>query len=177
MDWIADTERLVSISQTCLREDLPYISLVFMFVGKGKEVVSVVRDTIEFSEENQLVDRVITKEKQNELVDMNKKENYKLRDTLLFHIPIEPEVISLFHEDSYKNYMTSYPPTSHDILLPPSIFIFHPYNTLYFIFFEIEDHVQIKSALRQTGSGIGKLTKRVRWGGKHRKTRGGRSPP
>jgi hypothetical protein len=177
MDWIADTERLVSISQTCLREELPYISLVFMFVGKGKEVVSVVRDTIEFSsEENQPI-RVITKEKQNELVEMNKKENYKLRDTLLFHIPLEPEVISLFHEDSYGNYMTSYP-TLHDILLPPSIFIFHPYNTLYFIYFEIEDHIQqIKSALRQTGSGIGKLTKRVRWGGKHRRTRGGAKPP
>ena len=176
MDWIADTERMLSISQTCLREDLPYISLVFMYIDKQKEVVSVVRNTIEFSAENQPI-RVITKEKQNELVDMNKKENYKLRDTLLFHIPIEPEVISLFHEDSYGNYMTSYP-TSHDILLPPSIFIFHPYNTLYFIFFEIEDHVQqqIKSALRQTGSGIGKLTKRVRWGGKHRRTRGGRSP-
>ena len=171
MDWIADTERLVTISQTCLREELPYISLVFMFVDKGKEVVSVVRETIEFRDEEEK--RGITKEKQTELVSIHKKENYKLKHTFLFHIPIEPEVIPLFHEDSYKNYVTSYPKLV-DILLPPSIFIFNPYNTLYFISEEEveEDPVrQIKPALRQTGSGIGKMTKRVRWGA-HRRTRG-----
>jgi hypothetical protein len=165
MDWIADTERLVSITQTCLREELPYISLVFMYIDKQKEVSSVVHDKIEFIEDQP---RVITVEKQTELVQTYKKENYKLRDTLLFHIPIEPEVIPLFHEDSYRNYICP-TTTTLDIILPPSIFIFHPYNTLYFVYFEIEDKEQmtIKSAMKtQTG----KLTKRVRWGKQHRKT-------
>ena len=161
MDWIADTERLVSISQTCLREELPYISLVFMFIDKQKVVSSVVHDRIEFIEDQP---RVITIEKQTELVQTYKKENYKLRDTLLFHIPIEPEVIPLFHEDSYRNYLR---PTTHDIILPPSIFIFHPYNTLYFIL-EEEQTMTIKSAMKKTQTG--KLTKRVRWGKQHRKT-------
>ena len=179
MDWICETERLVSISETSLREDLPYISLVFIYIGKNKEVVSVAKDTL------CPVGGLISKEKRTELVHTHKKENYTLKDTCLFHIPIEPEVISRLHEDSYKNYWTTYSSSSDDkdIILPPSIFIFHPYNTLYFIYHEEEEdegvrkekkekETKIKSAFR-TPSGIGKLTKRVRWsggGGGKRKT-------
>ena len=165
MDWIAETERLVSISETSLREDLPYISLVFVYIGIKKEVVSVVKDTLVF--DSSVV--IISKEKRTELVLTHNKENFTHKDTCLFHIPIEPEVISRLHEDSYKNYWTSSFSHDKDIILPPSIFIFHPYNTLYFMYYEEkenEEDQKIKSALRHTNnSGIGKLTKRVRWGG------------
>jgi hypothetical protein len=165
MDWIVETERLVSISEASLREDLPYISLVYIYIGKQKEVVSLVKDTLLFDDSSVVLQ--ISKEKRTELVHTHKKENYTLKDTCLFHIPIEPEVISRLHEDSYKNYWTTYSEDK-EIILPPSIFIFNPYNTLYFIYYEEDDDEKkkIKSSLKSsTSSTIGKLTKRVRWGG------------
>ena len=163
MDWITDTQRLISITQTCLREELPYISLVFLYINKNKETSSVKKDTLELGTQV----RQISKEKVLELIETNNKEKYALRDTFLFHIPIEPESISLFHEDTYKNYWTSCP-LGKDIDLAPTIFIFHPTNTIYFIYYEEEDK-PLKSSLKKN-SGIGKLTKKVRWG-KHRHTR------
>jgi len=162
MDWIHDTQRLLSIHETpCLREELPYISLVFMYVDKNKEVSAVVKDRMETPR------LLLSKEKIMELVQKNHhKVNYTLQDTLLFHIPIEPELVPSFHEDAFKKYWTSYPVFS-DIPLPRSIFIFHPYNTLYFIFHEEN---KLKSSLK-IGSVIGKHTKRVRWGKKHHHTR------
>ena len=164
MDWITDTQRLISITQTCLREELLYISLVFLYIDKNKETTSIKKDTLEFGTRV----RQISKEKILELIETNKKEKYILRDNFLFHIPIEPESISLFHEDTYKHYWTSCP-LGKDVELPPSIFIFHPVNTIYFIYYE-EDEKPLKSSLRNNHTVIGKLTKKVRWG-KHRHTR------
>ena len=159
MDWIHDTQRLLSIHETsCLREELPYISLVFMYVDKNKEVSAVVKDRMEF----QNTPRLLSKDKIMELVQKNHKVNYTLKDTLLFHIPIEPELVPSFHEDAFKKYWTSYP-VLRDIPLARSIFIFHPYNTLYFIFHELKSSLKIGS--------IGKLTKRVRWGKNKHHTR------
>ena len=166
MDWINDTQRLLTIDQTCSRrEELPYITLVFLYIDKLKEVVSVKKETIEFSISSS-EKRCISKEKVLELVLTNKKENYTLRETCLFHIPIEPEYISVFNEESFPNYWTSYPIPC-DIHLSPSVFIFHPYNTIYFLYHE-EEKEQRKSSFKQ--SSIGKLTKRVRWGKRHTHT-------
>ena len=88
---------------------------------------------------------------------------YTLKDTFLFHIPIEPEQLSTFnHNDSYKQYITTFPIVE-DINIPPSIFIFHPYNTLYFLYQEQEkpNVRSLKSALKSDNTER-RTTKRVR---------------
>jgi hypothetical protein len=151
---------------------------VFLYIDKHK-VASVGRDSLDLVPSVDLVPlakkRTLTREKLAEIASDHKKDNYLWKETFLFHISIEPEVLPLFHEDSYKNSWSAVSHTT-DLFLPPSIFVFHPYNTLYFIYYEVEDVVvvvgkPIKSSLKTTSSG-GKATKKVRWSGNHRVTRG-----
>ena len=167
MDWITDAQRLYSTSQTSLREALPYISLVFMYIDKNKQMTSFHKDTFRLDSslhQQQIV--VLSKDVLAGIIESNKKDAYSLKNSFLFHIPIEPEVVSFYHEDSYKSSWTPVYPLLADITLPPSIFIFHPFNTLYFIYNEEETVVgkTIKSSMRKS-TGAGKTTKKVRWSG------------
>jgi hypothetical protein len=73
---------------------------------------------------------------------------YILKDILLYHIPLEPEQISSFIngglgleggiEVSESPFLHTYP-IIEDILLPPSLFIFHSINGLYFFYHEISE--------------------------------------
>jgi hypothetical protein len=49
----------------------------------------------------------------------------------------------------------------HDIVIPPSIFIFHSLNAIYLFLKEVEPEDNIRSILKKTGDGK-KHTKRVR---------------
>ena len=105
--------------------------------------------------------------------DFASKENamshYVLKDCFLFHIDIEPEAIADFHEDHHKQYMKHIPVVD-DICLNDSIFVFHPYSTLYFIYYE-EDKMAVKvlkSALK-SGSHNTRITKRVHWNDKKKR--------
>ena len=83
--------------------------------------------------------------------------------------------IHVVDENQFDSYWKSFPILD-DIELPPSIFIFHPYNTLYFVYYEEEKIAvkSLKSALKQSSSG--RMTKRVRWAKHQRKTRGRGNP-
>lgn len=176
MDWIDHTQRLVSIQQNCLREPLPSIPIVYLYIDKHKSLHSSVKDSYEFSANEP---RILKKERLLKLIQTHKKEDvmhhYILKDTLLFHIPVEPEDLSRFDENQVDSYWKSFPIID-DIDLPPSIFIFHPYNTLYFVYYEEEKLAvkTLKSALKQPSSG--RITKRVRWAKHQRKTRGRGNP-
>jgi hypothetical protein len=176
MDWIENTQRLVSIQQNCLREALPFISIVYLYIDKQKSLHSSIKDTIHFASDEH---RVLSKEKLLQLVQSHKKDDvmnhYILKDTFLFHIPIEPEDLSRFDEKHFDSYWKSFH-ILEDIELHPSIFIFHPYNTLYFVYYEEEKNAvkHPKSALKQHSSG--RITKRVRWAKHQRKTRGRGNP-
>lgn len=157
MDWITDAERLYSISQTSLREPLPYISLVFMYIDKTKQMTSFHKDTL------LLTEQILSKDVLGKLIASHKKDAYSLKESFLFHIPIEPEVVPIYHENSYMTSWSQVYPLLADIPLPPSIFIFHPFNTLYFIYHEDFR----KSSIRKT-TGVGKSTKKVRWSISHK---------
>jgi hypothetical protein len=145
LDWIRDTERLMSITESCHREDLPYISLVFVYIDKNKVVSSVTKDSIEFPERILTADRIKSISRQHQNDDL-----FLFKETFLFHIPIEPELIPVFHEDAWKTYGRVYS-VEEDIVLPPSIFIFHPYNTLYFIYIEdIDAGVVTTKSIKKT---------------------------
>lgn len=163
--WILDEERISNIHHNCLPEDLPYISLESVYVNKQNTVDSIVKEKLLLSD---ISHNILTKEHLMSIAQSHKKDNsmtqFVLKDTLLFHIPIEPEIISSFLEKTfdYKIFMKSYP-ILEDIHLLPSIFIFHPSNTLFFIYKEQEKNIvkKLKSALK-TDNSPGNVTKRVR---------------
>lgn len=161
-DWITDAKQLTSVSHKCIRENSSYISLVFLYVNIHNSLESRTKETYHIHNNG-----IITKEQLLSIIQKHKKSTsmtqYTLKDTFLFHIPIEPEQLSTFnHNDSYKQYITTFPIVE-DINIPPSIFIFHPYNTLYFLYQEQEkpNVRSLKSALKSDNTER-RTTKRVR---------------
>lgn len=141
-NWIVDTQRLMSINKNCLREELPYITIKVLYISSRD--IRMEHEIVHFNEK-----RIITKEKIKQLTQKYDTPDYKLKDLLLFLIPLEPEELPLFSENHYKSFVTNVDPVfQNELLLPPSIFIFHPLNTLYFIYMQ-------NSSTRST--------KRVRW--------------
>lgn len=154
-DWIHHEQRLSIIDQKCLPEPLPYITLEFIYINKQSEVVNTATEKLSFSSSS------LSKELLISIIHAHKKrdrKNYVLKDTLLFHIPIQPEILPSFLEETFNtSIFTKTFPIIDDIVLPPSIFIFHPISTLFFIYCE-----QLKSALKSDHRHQQSITKRVR---------------
>jgi hypothetical protein len=154
-DWIHHEQRLSIIDQKCLPEPLPYITLEFIYINKQSEVVDTATEKLSSSSSSSL-----SKELLISIIHAHKKrdhKNYVLKDTLLFHIPIQPEILPSFLEETFNtSIFTKTFPIIDDIVLPPSIFIFHPINTLFFVYCE-----QLKSALKSDHQSQS-ITKRVR---------------
>ena len=162
--WITEEERLTDLKHNCLPEPLPFVSLEFLYVDKHMELQSVVRDKLYLDDD----ETVLTQERLMALVQSRRQETpmtqYVLKDTMFFHVPIEPEQLSLFVQGSLpESSFVKYYPILEDIALSPSIFVFHPYTTLVFVYYEEEKPSvrKLKSALKIPGSRR-RVTKRVR---------------
>lgn len=156
-DWITGEQRLSNINHLCFPEKLPFITLEFIYVNLASEVVKTTKKKIT------LTSTVLSKELLISIIHSHKTVSYILKDTLLFHIPIEPEVLPAFLEETFNSsvFMKPYP-IIEDIHLCPSIFIFHPVNTLFFIYHEQEKIAAklLKSALKNKDRS-NRVTKRV----------------
>jgi len=161
-DWVLEAQRLANIQQICIPENMPNIHMQFIYVNKNKQVENIVKEI------HPLSTNVIKKELLLEIIQKHKKNttntNYVLKDTFLFHIPIQPEILPKFIEPSFScDHFMKYLPVLEDIEIPPSIFIFHQYNTLFFIYQEEEKRniKLLKSALKSDNIER-RITKRVR---------------
>jgi hypothetical protein len=166
-DWIHDTDwinqelRLSNINQLCFPEKLSYITLEFIYVNRNSEVFKTLTKNITLSQVGLSKERLISIIHNHK--ESNALHNYILKDTLMFHIPIEPEVLPAFLEDTFNcsTFMKPLPHIVEDIDIAPSIFIFHPVNTLFFIYHEQEKlAVKLKSALKNNDNSS-RITKRV----------------
>tara|TARA_B110000971_G_C19865688_1_gene433744 strand:- start:170 stop:811 length:642 start_codon:yes stop_codon:yes gene_type:complete len=162
-DWIRHEQRLSIINQKCLPEKLPYITLEFIYINKNSEVVETTSEKLPIPANTSC----LSKEFIISIIHNHKKkkstQNYVLKETLMYHIPIQPEVLPAFLENTFNSstFIKKYP-IIEDIVLPSSIFIFHPVNTLFFVYFEQDNLATklIKSAFKSNQSNS--ITKRVR---------------
>ena len=144
--WIEESERMCSIETNLLREKLSSIPMMFIYINENSVIDSIDKEILLLPELSSGLSHLIPKEKLLKLVKTKQKKTvsskYILKDILLFHIPLEPEQISSFTnggiEVSESSFLHTYP-IIEDILLPPSLFIFHSINCIYFFYHEISD--------------------------------------
>ena len=144
--WIEESERMCSIESNLLREKLSSIPMMFIYINKHKVIDSIDTEIL------LLPDSLIPKEKLIKLIKSKEKNTpvskYILKEYLLYHIPLEPEHISSFiHSTENTSFMQIFP-IIEDVVLPPSLFIFHSINGLYFFYYESDSHSNIKSILK-----------------------------
>lgn len=153
ISWVQEQERIHQLSQNCFREPLPYIHTVFLYINENNVLESALKEKVEsvtFASSSKL-----TKEQLTKLIRSKEKSTpttkYIFKEIGLFQISLEPEMIPAFSKCSTPTDYSFFRilPGIEDIEIQPSIFIFHPFQTIYFIYNEIklEEKKEIKSII------------------------------
>jgi len=159
ISWILEQERLENIDKNSWREALCEIGITTIYINKNKEIETIERETMDVSGIT-----ILKREKLIQMIESKKKytptSKYIMKETLWFHVDLEPESIAFFSEKKHS-FLHTYP-ILEDIHLKPSIFIFHKLNTIYFFFYETPIEVkQMKNALNSEKTSNNKTKKRV----------------
>ena len=167
--WIQEQERIHQLSQNCFREPLPYIHTVYLYINENNVLESVRKEKVLFGSGSSFgsifgSSSILTKEELSQLIHTKEKTTpstkYVFKEIGIFQIPLEPEQIPAFSRANPTEYSFFRILGIEDIILQPSIFIFHPYQTIYFIFHEIKSKQrEIKSILAGKEK---RITKRVK---------------
>ena len=120
MSWIDEEERLLEIQDHCDREEMETIKSYFIYVNLNGYIQSITTDNIELTYNREKNISLIPQNKllkiiQKQKIDF-KNSKYIYKDACSFIVNLDPD----------------------DVIIEPSIFIFHGINSLYFFFEEIE---------------------------------------
>ena len=148
--WTKNYERLAKIQQNYLRENMSAIDIHFIYINQNQYINNIISKSWELTVSNN--HSCLDKSVLLEIIQNNRTLHgikYRLADTLLYNIDLEPENIQSFSKIDFSSASSSSGSVfetqfckpilalDNDIIIPPSIFIFHDLNSIYMIFQEI----------------------------------------
>lgn len=148
--WLQEQQKLLNIKNNYMREPLEYINLHFCYVDAENTIVNLKTEKHTFSDT-----QIITEKQLFNIIETKKHEakiHYLFSELSLFVVDLEPENIQTI--DPTKNQFLKTLPFISDIVVPPSIFIFHPLNSLFFLF-------KRRKSILKSGAGATKSNKKV----------------
>jgi hypothetical protein len=128
--WIEEQNKLLNIKINYKREPLEYINLHFCYVDVDDAIVNLKTEKYTFRET-----QTITEGQLFNIIEEKKHDaniNYIFSELSLFVVDVEPENIQSIEPNKTPFFKTM--PFISDIAIPQSIFIFHPLNSLFFLF-------------------------------------------
>ena len=146
MSWIEEEERLQNIQTNYSREPMESIKTYFIYINKNQYIDKILCEVQELEINSDSAGSQINKETILKIIQTKKISTpfskYKLVDILLYNIDLEPEHIQDYSkanvEDNSNKDLLKKIPIFDEVIIAPSIFIFHGINSLYFIFQEVE---------------------------------------
>jgi len=167
MSWIEEEENLLRAQDKFQRESMESIKCFFLFMNQNKYIEQITVEMVD------LQDGKISKERVLRLVEEKKnlKSNvkYAFLDSWMFLVDLEPEHIQTYSQMEVSSRFIRQLSFVDDIIVAPSILVFHDLNAVYFLFQEV-DRAPAKPVLRNKMSG-NKPTKRVTYSTQFNKTR------
>jgi hypothetical protein len=189
VSWIHDSEKLQSLIDNPHKEYASSISTCCLYVTSDNCVDSFVEDSYTFVKDsshdfvNTSSDLSCNMISHADLLALSQKykkktskSHFVLKSIVLFHLDFDSEQVLAFSQcddlEALKAQTANCIHTYHtigNIIIPPSLCVFHPWNTLYFFFHEepsVESKMELKSILKldksKPYSERHKFTKRVR---------------
>jgi hypothetical protein len=170
VSWIEENEKIENIDKNFLKEPMDHIDIFFIFTNTNSYIEKIVCENHPLSKVDNK--NVLKKEYILQLIQSKKMKTstmkYKFMDLLLFNVDLEPEHIQNFaksemNSENSKTFFKVFPIVD-DVVIPPSIFIFHNTNSIYFLFqqHEIVDKSIPKSILKLDKGSQPKTTKKVK---------------
>jgi len=149
--WMNDVKKELSIDTNCNKEPCVQINTYFIFVDVDNNIhkVSSDKENLVIGEGNP---SIITKERLLQIIENKKRENpktkYRLANILLYCNEIEPNEIRNYAKnenmEEISNNVLKVLSIFNEVVIPPSIFIFHSINAIYFIFKQIKNKNRAK---------------------------------
>lgn len=167
MSWIDEEEKLLKVEDKFQREPMESIQCFFLFMNQNNYIEQITDERMELSSSKISKERVLKLIEKKKSVKSDVK--YTFLDSWLFLVDLEPEHIQAFSQTEVSSQFITQLSFVDDIVISPSIYIFHDMNAVYFLFQEME-RVPAKSAFRNKVTG-NKATKRVTYSTQCNKTR------
>ena len=179
--WIQTETQLQNLQHNYVREPMENIHAVFLYINQNNYIDKIVRELIQLTPDGNSGSH-ITPEMLLKIIQTKKYctpvSKYKFTNMYTYIVDIEPDKIQSFsktnHDELTNTMFFKETPITGTIHVPPSVFIFHSINTVYFFFQELlveKNDQPLKSILKPTrkrGKGepdnkpSGKHTKKVR---------------
>ena len=158
ISWLKEQERLEKVNNNYEKEPMENIELFFIFINQNSFIEKITNERIDLDCKT----GIIRKEDLHSIIEKKQSSKYLLDDIMLFHVSLEPQNIQTYSKsDDLSNHFVQVLKTvDKDIHIPPSIFIFHRINSIFFTFKE-KPVVFIPKSIIKTHV-TGKSTKKVR---------------
>lgn len=154
--WIDDLDKLNNIHHSYFREPMKDIDFCIVLVDSNDSILKIKKENHRFSTidknctfNNSFLIQFIERIKNTYSKGMIR---YKLQDVLLYNIDIEPEHIQNYVSNENLLELGTKKLQSlsiiQDVVVPPSIFIFHKINSLFFIFKQLEEVIKTEEDIK-----------------------------
>ena len=175
ISWIEKHERMNNIHTNYQREPMDSVKMCYIYVNLYSEIEKVIYENENLGQIDSSNNRIISKERVLQIVQNKKMLNDTLKYTidtiLVYNVSIEPENIQKYvNSENVLPFLKVFPIID-EILIHPSIFIFHEINCIYFIFKQIDVKPIPKSILKTGGNGIKTGGNGIKTGGNGKKTK------
>ena len=175
ISWIEKHERMNNIHTNYQREPMDSVKMCYIYVNLYSEIEKVIYENENLGQIDSSNNRIISKERVLQIVQNKKILNASLKYTidtiLVYNVSIEPENIQKYvNSENVLPFLKVFPIID-EILIHPSIFIFHEINCIYFIFKQIDVKPIPKSILKTGGNGIKTGGNGIKTGGNGKKTK------
>lgn len=144
ISWVEEQEKLQHINENYFKEPMEMIDMFFIYINTNDyiEKINHLQQDVSLHNNSGLIhnDTIIRLIEKNKFLS-NKK--YKIQDVLLYNVSLNPENIQSYSKD--ENILESsskfLEPLSivNDFIIPPSIFIFHKINSIFFIYKQLQE--------------------------------------
>jgi len=178
ISWIDKHERMNNIHKNYQREPMDSIKMCYIYVNLDSEIEKVIYENEILGQIDSSNNCTLSKERVLQIVQnkkiLNASLKYSIDTILLYNVCIEPENIQKYvnSENVVSEPFLKVYPIIDEILIYPSIFIFHEINCIYFIFKQIDVKPILKSILKTGGNGIKTGGNGIKTGGNGIKTGG-----
>ena len=119
LSWISDADRLLNINANCPPELMTRVSVSYIFINTNSEIAHIIKETESLENGGISFNRVARMVQDKKLYQLKR---YVISDILIYNIETGPYI------ESTVDPLTCGP--IREIILPPSLFIFHKLNQI-----------------------------------------------
>lgn len=141
--WIENTERRTRVHESYSKTNPTTIVVNIIYINIDSYISDISKESYTFDcdkNESRITENDLIRLIQTNKSSTTSTSKYRLTDILLYNVTIEPENIQSYinSDDSEStSFINTVSLISRDILIPPSISVFHDTNCLYLIYNEV----------------------------------------